>query len=158
MQTQQIKKGDDETVPDESFEKTAKELQKKINESEEALFSLKVIQEYRNPTHFGLLENPTTSAVVTGPCGDTMKIMLHIENQHITDASFWTDGCGPTIACGNLLAKTIIGRSIEDVEKLSAEHLLRLLGGLPKDHVHCSKLTVNTLHQAISQYKKTVKR
>ena len=145
-------------MTDKSFEKTAKELQNKIDESEEAEFSSKVIQEYRNPTHFGLLKNPTTHGIIKGPCGDTMKIMLHIENQHITDASFWTDGCGPTIACGSLLAKTIIGKSIDEAKKISPEYLLRLLGGLPKDHVHCSKLTVNTLHQAISQYKKMVKR
>jgi nitrogen fixation NifU-like protein len=135
----------------DDIENLVKELQKKIEQEEEEDFSQTVIKEYRNPIYFGIIENPDYEGEIIGPCGDTMKIMIKTQNEIIKDSKFWTDGCGPSIACGNMLLKMIIGKTIQDAKKITSEQLLKSLDGLPKDHKHCAKLAVNTLQKAISK-------
>ena len=137
---------------DEDFEQMVKELQQKIDRREEETYSKKVISEYRNPTNFGFIENPDAIGQVKGPCGDTMKISLRIEKGRVKNACFWTDGCGATIACGSMLTKMIKGESLEEAADIITDRLIDALEGLPKDHIHCSKLAVNTLQKALKNY------
>jgi len=136
---------------DDDFEKLLEELQRKIEYEEEETYSKVVIREYRNPSNFGVIENPDAIGEIKGPCGDTMKINLRIKNRRITDARFWADGCGATIACGNMLTKMIKEKTIEEAADITSEKLTKALDGLPKKHLHCSKLAVNTLQEAIKK-------
>jgi len=113
------------------------------------MYSQTVIREYRNPSNFGVIENPDALGEVKGPCGDTMKISLRIEDGKIRDACFWTDGCGATIACGSMLTKMIKGEALDGASAITSEKLTSALEGLPDEHMHCSKLAVNTLRKAI---------
>lgn len=139
---------------DDDFEKLVKGLQKKIEYEEEKTYSRKVISEYRNPNNFGAIEDPEAIGEVKGSCDDTMKITLRIENGIIRDARFWTDGCGATIACGNMLTKMIRGKTPDEAAGVSNEKLIEVLDGLPKEHLHCAKLAVDSLHKAIENYHK----
>lgn len=136
-------------MDEDGFVKMVEDLQKKIEYEEEAMYSQTVIREYRNPSNFGMIENPDALGEVKGPCGDTMKISLRIEDRKIKDACFWTDGCGATIACGSMLTKMIKGKTIEEASDITSEKLTSALEGLPKEHMHCSKLAVNTLRKTI---------
>ena len=141
-------------MDEDGFVKMVEDLQKKIEYEEEATYSQTVIREYRNPSNFGMIENPDAFGEVKGPCGDTMKMSLRIEDRKIRDACFWTDGCGATIACGSMLTKMIKGETPERVADITSERLTNVLGGLPEEHLHCSKLAVNTLQKAIENYHK----
>ena len=136
----------------DDFVKWLEGLQQKIEYEEEKMYSKIVIREYRNPNNFGILENPDAFAEVKGPCGDTMRISLKILNGKIKDAFFWTDGCGATISCGSMLTKMVKGKTIEKAAGITYERLTKELNGLPKEHLHCSKLAVNTLQEAIKNY------
>lgn len=139
---------------DDHFEKLLEELQRKIEYEEEETYSKIVIREYRKPSNFGMIENPDALGEIKGPCGDTMKISLRIKKRKITDARFWTDGCGATIACGNMLTKMIKEKIIEEAADITSEKLIDALEGLPEEHIHCSKLAVDTLQNAIENYHK----
>lgn len=139
-------------MTDDDFVKFLEELQRKIEYDEEQTYSKIVIFEYRNPSNFGEMENPDSVGMIKGPCGDTMKIYLKIEKKKIKNVSFWTDGCGATIACGSMLTKMIKGVTIEEAAIISKEELTKALNGLPKEHLHCSKLAVNSLQEAIKNY------
>ena len=141
---------------DDDFVRMVKELQKKIEYEEEQTYSKTVITEYRNPMYFGVLDHPDAVGIIKGPCGDTMKIMLHIDDKKIQDARFWTDGCGATLAAGNMLIKMIKEKTLDEANSITTAQLIEVLGGLPKEHSHCALLAVNTLQQAIGQYKKKV--
>ncbi len=130
------------------------DIQKKINFQEEKTYSKKVIDEYRNPLYFGFIENPNGNSKIKGPCGDTMQITLKIINKKIIDARFWTDGCGATIACGNMLIKLIKNKKIDEISNISKEKLLDELHGLPEEQIHCAKLTVDTFINALNDFKK----
>jgi nitrogen fixation protein NifU and related proteins len=138
---------------EDQLEKILKELQKKIQYDEEQTYSKVVIREYRNPNNFGVLEHPDAVGEIKGPCGDTMKITLKILNKTIQDARFWTDGCGATFACGNMLTKMIKGKTTHKALRISQDDLIKNLDGLPKEHSHCAKLAVNALYEAVNNYK-----
>jgi len=137
---------------EDELETTIKKLQKKIDDDEEQTYSKVVIREYRNPANFGVLKHPNAVGIIKGPCGDTMKISIEVIDGQIQDARFWTDGCGATLACGNMLTKTIIGKTLRAANKVNSKQLLDDLDGLPKEHDHCALLAVNALHEAINNY------
>ncbi|KYK28509.1 iron-sulfur cluster assembly scaffold protein [Thermoplasmatales archaeon SG8-52-1] len=134
---------------EDDIEKIIKEIQTRIEYDEEIEFSKKVINEYRNPSNFGIIENPDAVGRIKGPCGDTMQIMLKIDNGIIINVRFWTDGCGTSIACGSMLTKMIKGKTIEKIINITSEKLNDELDGLPENHVHCTVLAVNTLKKTI---------
>jgi nitrogen fixation NifU-like protein len=138
----------------DDFEKMVTELQRKIEREEELTYSKTVIAEYRNPNNFRNMKNPDALGKVKGSCGDTVKITLSVENDIITDACFWTDGCGASIACSNMLTNTIKGKTMEEASAITSTKLIEILGGLPKEHKHCATLAVSTLHNAIEDYHK----
>ena len=136
------------------FEDFIKNLQTKIDLIEEKVYSKKVINEYKNPTNFGVITNPDAFGMIKGSCGDTMKITLNVKNKKIIKGLFWTDGCGATIACGNMLMKMIKDKKIDEISSISKNDLIEILDGLPKEHLHCAKLAVDTLKDALKNIKK----
>jgi len=140
----------------DDFSRLVKDLQKKIDKLEENEYSATVINEYRNPFQFGFLQNPDTYAQVKGPCGDTMRFDLKIQDDIITDAWFWTDGCGASVACGSMLTKMITNKSIEEIAGISKDNLLIALHGLPAEHQHCAILAITTLHKSINKYQRNI--
>ena len=143
-----------EIMTGNNFEKFTEELQRKIEDEEEKKYSKVVISEFRNPNNFRDIDNSDATGKIKGPCGDTMKISLIINNDKITDAFFWTDGCGATIACGSMITKMVKGISIDKAINITSEKLTEALKGLPDNHLHCSKLVINTLKKAINNYRK----
>jgi nitrogen fixation NifU-like protein len=139
-------------MTDDDFVNFLENLQKKIENEEEETFSKIVIREYRNPSNFGVLKDFNAFGQIKGPCGDTMKITLEIKNGRILKVCFWTDGCGPTIACGSMLTKIIKGKTLIDANNISSSQLLEALDGLPIEHHHCTVLATNTLHKAIKNF------
>ena len=93
---------------------------------------------------------------VKGPCNDTMTISLGIKHGKINEALFWTDGCGATIACGNMIIKMAKGKTLKEARFISKRDLINALDGLPKEHLHCAKLATDTFLSALDQLK-TVK-
>jgi nitrogen fixation NifU-like protein len=132
------------------FDSLVAELQKEIDEQERALYSARVIEEARNPKNVGRLSEPDAQAVVRGWCGDTMEIYLRLNSESIQQATFMTDGCGPSVACGSMLTQLIQGMSLEEANEVRLAGLLKALDGLPEESAHCAELAVNTLQEAIA--------
>ena len=139
---------------DEDFDKMVKDLQGKIDRDEEREYTQTVIDEYRSPSNFGVIEDPDAFGQIKGSCNDTMKISFRVEDGKIINACFWTDGCGASIACGSMLTKMITGKTVETALDITSKQLIDTLGGLPKEHLHCTVLTVDTLREAIKNYHK----
>jgi nitrogen fixation NifU-like protein len=133
----------------EDFDRWAKELQEMILEEDRRIFSPRVIDEYLHPKFLRGLDRPDGAATITGPCGDTMVMGLRVEGGRIVEIGFLTDGCGPTVACGSVLAQMARLKTMGDARAIDADALLRELGGLPPSHLHCARLAVDTLHEAI---------
>ena len=102
--------------------------------------------------HFGRLNDPTSVAIIKGPCGDEMEFYLIIKNGIIEEAKFYTEGCISTLVFGEMTAQQAESKPIEEALGISPKHIIELLGKLPQDYWHCSILSVSTLYSAIADY------
>jgi len=142
--------GHQEGVTD--FDHIVADLQREIIEQERALYSDKVIEEAHNPRNLGRMSEPDAHAIVHGCCGDTMEIYLRLNGERITEITFMTDGCGSAVACGSMLTRLVQKKSLEEAGRVTPEDRLAALDGLPKESIHCTKLAVNTLREAIANW------
>lgn len=131
------------------LERFVREVQQAIDEEESRLYSPIVIEEASNPYRMGRMMDPDGSAVHTGPCGDTMEIFLRVRGEMVVDASFLTDGCGPTVAVGSRLMRMIQGRRVSELVQMTDDELTEAVGGLPPENLHCSALALTTLYKAV---------
>jgi nitrogen fixation NifU-like protein len=82
-----------------------------------------------------------------------MEIHLRLQGEQIEDATFVTDGCGPTVACGSMLTTMVQGMSLEQASALRPKDLLQALDGLPEENAHCAELAVKTLQNALLNWR-----
>jgi nitrogen fixation NifU-like protein len=122
------------------------------NKEEIAGYPPEVINLLNDPKFFGMMNDPTASSYLTGPCGDSMEFYLVIEDNKIIDIKYFTEGCVATKACAAMVAHLAYGNSIEKALAISAGDIIKRLKGLPDDHLHCSILAVSTLYRAIADY------
>lgn len=135
------------------FDRMVEELQQQIIEQARAVYSDKVVEEFYNPRNLGRMPEPDARGIVHGWCGDTMEIYLRLNGKRIQEATFMTDGCGPSVACGSMLTRLMQGMSLEEVGQIKPEDLLAALDGLPEESVHCAELAVSTLQEAILNWR-----
>lgn len=133
----------------------AKKIEEEILKDAERMYSERTIDEAYHPKNVGKIQDANGIGKVTGPCGDTMQIYLKIVNNKIIDSKFLTDGCGTTIACGSVITELVKNKTTREASKVESESIISILGGLPKENLHCSALAVNTLKVAIDDYNLT---
>lgn len=121
-------------------------------EAEQSLYSDTVIDHAQNPRNVGDDPYPDGYALVTGPCGDTMGIWLRVKGDTIERCTFWTDGCGPSIACGSMATEVTRGRGVSAALKITQGEIIDKLGGLPEESQHCALLAANTVREAVRDY------
>jgi nitrogen fixation NifU-like protein len=137
--------------PDKSeFDEAVRQIQVWVTQEERVLYSEKVIDEVHHPKNVGRLSAPDGEGIIQGWCGDTMEIFLKVSGKTIVQATFYTDGCGPTIACGSQITTMVQGMPMEQASQLTKEDLVSALDGLPEESLHCAELAVNTLRAAIA--------
>jgi nitrogen fixation NifU-like protein len=105
-----------------------------------------------NPSHMGTMKMPDGHARLTGKCGDTMEMFLKFENETVKEASFQTDGCGSSRACGSVAAEMCIGKTPDEMLDISGEVILEKLGPFPEEERHCAFLAAETLQEALHEY------
>ncbi|MFC1847843.1 iron-sulfur cluster assembly scaffold protein [Chloroflexota bacterium] len=112
-------------------------------------YSETVIDHAQNPRNVGNIPNADGFGSATGDCGDTTGIWLKVDNDRIKNVTFWTDGCGTTIAAGSMVTELAKGKTVIQALKINQQSVLDALGGLPEDSAHCAQLAADTLKQAI---------
>ena len=127
------------------------EMQEEILEEARSVYTETVVDHWRRPRGFGRLERPDGHARVTGPCGDTMELFLRVSGHAILGASFLTDGCITSIAAGSMAVELATGKSLAEARAISADVILRALGGLPSESEHCAVLASDTLRAAVDE-------
>lgn len=116
------------------------------------VYTEKTVEHALNPRNIGSMADANGYAKVTGPCGDTMEMFLKVKGKMVTNATFLTNGCGATLACGSIATELVKGKGLAEARRIDSEHILKALGGLPESAVHCSVLAANTLSAAVENY------
>ena len=116
-------------------------------------YSDKVIDHYRNPRNVGKIDNADAVGLAGSlACGDQLKIYLKIENNIVTDAKFQTFGCGSAVASSSILTEMIIGKTVDEVKKITNQDIADQLGGLPPEKMHCSVMGYEALEDALKNW------
>lgn len=104
------------------------------------------------PENAGSLENANGFASLPSHDGGSMEIWLRVEGGIIRHASFWTDGCGTTIACCSMAAEIAINLTAGQALNLDAGDIEKGLDGLPGNGCTCARLAADTLKAAVRDY------
>jgi nitrogen fixation NifU-like protein len=106
----------------------------------------------RYPKNIGFIDNPSGKGAAVGQCGDSLEVSLRIETGAITDIKVFPRGCVYTLVCASAMSELAKGRNLDQALEMEPHDVVTALGGLPEDHLHCARLAVNTLGEAIADY------
>ena len=116
-------------------------------------YSDKAIELLRDRPGMGALENADQVTEIVGPCGDTMKIYLAVDDEWIRDARIQVLGCPGAVASGCAVVSLARGKSLEQARNLTLDDLYAEVQKLPDKKVHCARLALRTLHKAVEEYR-----
>ena len=128
-------------------------IKRKIDLLKDAGYSRNAILLYYNRVNVGTIKNADVALAYTGPCGDTIKLYLKINDQNkIEDAKFQYLGCPASAACGSILTQIAKGKTLREAKAITEEEILKELDGLPGDECHCAELALTSLRKTITKY------
>jgi len=119
------------------------------------VYSEKVMEHFMNPRNVGEIDNPDGIGEVGNPvCGDMMTFYIKVDDNRLSDVKFKTFGCGAAIAVSSIVSEMAMGKTLEEVRKITPALVAQELEGLPKNKYHCSNLGAQALNKAIDNYLK----
>lgn len=115
-------------------------------------YSEKAIDYYLEQANMGSLSDADQVSELTGPCGDTMKVYLKLEEGRIKDAKIQVMGCPGAVASAMVAMDLAKGRTVEEALEIKDRDIVRILEELPEQKVHCVRLAVKALEKALNEY------
>lgn len=118
-----------------------------------AVYSEKVMDHFMNPRNVGEIDNADGVGEVGNPvCGDMMTFYVKVSDDRISDVKFKTFGCGAAIAVSSIVSEMAMGKTLEEVRRITPALVAEELQGLPKNKYHCSNLGAQALNKAVDDY------
>ena len=112
-----------------------------------------ILEHYRRPHNFGVLDEPTARYEGSNPlCGDRITMMLGIRDGVVAEIAFTGRGCAISQASASLLTDEVKGKQVTDVAAFRADDLLDLLGiEISPARLKCAMLSHETLQKALAE-------
>jgi nitrogen fixation protein NifU and related proteins len=110
-----------------------------------------ILEHYRRPHNFGVLDNATATQEGANPlCGDRITLQLRVTGDQIAAVGFTGRGCAISQASASLLTDEIKGKPVETAAGLKANDVLDLLGiEISPARMKCALLSLETLQGAL---------
>jgi nitrogen fixation NifU-like protein len=111
-----------------------------------------ILEHYRKPHNFGVLEGATASHEGSNPlCGDRITMQLGIRDGKLAEVAFTGRGCAISQASASLLTDEVKGMTVEAAAAYRADELLDLLGiHISPARLKCAMLSIETLDAALA--------
>lgn len=112
-----------------------------------------ILEHYRRPHNFGVLESPSASFEGANPlCGDRITMQLGIRDGKVAEVAFTGRGCAISQASASLLTDEVKGMTVEQAAAFRADDLLDLLGiEISPARLKCAMLSLDTLEHALGE-------
>src|SRR3954453_6302466 len=112
-----------------------------------------ILEHYRRPHNFGVLEDPSASVEGSNPlCGDRITLQLGVRDGVLSEIAFTGRGCAISQASASLLTDEIKGKPLADVDGFRADDLLDLLGiEISPARLKCAMLSHDPLRKALAE-------
>jgi nitrogen fixation NifU-like protein len=111
-----------------------------------------IIDRYKNPHYRGSLEPHDITFEDDNPlCGDHIRIDLRVDgNDRVSEVAFDGHGCAISQATADLLAESIIGKSLDEVKQIGKQDILDMLGiELGPVRLKCALLSLKVLKAGV---------
>ena len=110
-----------------------------------------ILEHYRRPHNFGVLDGATISQEGANPlCGDRITMQLRVRGGVIDGVGFTGRGCAISQASASLLTDEIKGKGVEKAAALTSTDVLDLLGiEISPARMKCALLSLETLQGAL---------
>lgn len=117
------------------------------------LYRDEILEHYRRPHNFGVLELPSASYEGSNPlCGDRITMQLTVQDGIVTDVGFTGRGCAISQASASLLTDEVKGKPVADVAAFGATDLLDLLGiEISPARLKCAMLSFDSLQHLLDE-------
>ncbi len=112
-----------------------------------------ILEHYRRPHNFGVIEEPSASYEGSNPlCGDRITMQLAVRDGVVEQIGFTGRGCAISQASASLLTDEIKGKPIETVIDFGAADLLDLLGiEISPARLKCAMLSFDSLQHLLDE-------
>src|SRR4029079_19496237 len=112
-----------------------------------------ILEHYRRPHNFGVLEAPTAKFEGSNPlCGDRITMMLGIADGKVAEVAFTGRGCAISQASASLLTDEVKGKPVEEFANLPSQDLLDLIGiEISPARLKCALLSLDTLEHDLAE-------
>ena len=115
-------------------------------------YAEEAIQYFLTKPNLGPLRGADHVTELTGPCGDTMKCFLKVNQGRISDAKYQVLGCPGAVSAAMALADLVKGKTLDEALQVKDRDVFRRLVQIPDQKQHCIRLAVKTLEKAIKEY------
>jgi len=95
--------------------------------------------------------------VANPACGDILRLSVDVQNGHIARIAYKVRGCTASIATGSALTELMHGKSLPELEKVTAAVIEEAVGGLIAESKHAAVLASDGLKAALKKWRNEIK-
>lgn len=117
------------------------------------MYSNVIMEEFYNPQNYGVIKGASGVGKVTSDVGsEIIKIFIKVENDKIVDAQFQTFGGVVAIAVTSIATRLMIGKTIKDIHKITANTILEITGEIPESKMYIVQAVVSAVYASVDSY------
>ena len=116
------------------------------------IYREEILEHWQNPQNFGVMDVPDVVVEQVNPlCGDEVTFFFRIKKGKIDKVSFTGSGCAISMASASLLSEAIKGKKVSELEKITGQDVLGLIGGnVAPARLKCAFLPLEAIRKLTS--------